>query len=167
MPTLQELLAFCKQQIAFHEKKAASGFIKPEWAAKHLHSVEMMQAVITHLALSPPATDAAIEQSTLDQGDLFDLDPFKLDEIPAEFLKELKISKAETADAQIVALLRIAKRPLTISEIMIGLYRKFGEQHKRAALSSRLYRMTQAGIVTNAEDERGVYQLVEKAKPAD
>lgn len=80
-----------------------------------------------------------------------------MDGLPDDLVKELAISRANKDDAQIIKLLRIAQRPLNISEVMIGLYRKFDVQPKRTGLSARLYRMASRGELTNVE--KGVYAL--------
>lgn len=79
--------------------------------------------------------------------------------LPQDVIDELKISKADTADYQIVELLKIAGNPLSINEILAGLYRKFEVSTKRTALSARLYRMVQAKIIEKYGNQRGVYVL--------
>jgi hypothetical protein len=157
MRSITELIGFCKRQSAYHRKKAAEPDIRTEWAARHSDTAQSLDEIAEYLSSAPAGGSTATGDPS--QGDLFALDPFNLDDIPGELLDELKISKADKVDAQIVELLKIAGRPLTISEVLVGLFRKFGDQHKRTGLSARLYRMAQAKTLVQIEGERGTYGL--------
>lgn len=163
MSILLEHLDFCKNQAAYHERVAADPKIKPHQKKKHAEAAKRLSELAAFLSA---LQENEPEKQPPASADIFELDPFRLDDIPDELVEELKISRADKADAQILELLRIAKRPLNISEILIGLYRKFNESEKRTAVSARLYRLSQAGEIEPVEGERGVYQLSEKAKPA-
>ena len=46
---------------------------------------------------------------------------------------------------------------LSLDKLLIGLYKKTGEIHKRQALVSRLYRMSQKGVVFGVANKKGFY----------
>jgi hypothetical protein len=164
MNSLQELIAFCKTQITYHSRKAAETTLPPYQTKKHRQAADGLTSIQRFLESLPP--DFSTELAPKSEIDIFALDPFDLGNIPDELVEELKISRAEKADAQILELFKIAHRPLNISEVLIGLYRMFTVSEKRTAISARLYRLTQANQLESVEGERGVYKLAEKAKPA-
>lgn len=153
MESIADVVEFCKSQGAYHAKKSAWHRMTPEQAAKHKQLAEQFSGAVNLLVTMP----AKITAGALDQADLFALDPFALDEFPDELVNELAISRADQEDAQIVQLFRIARRPLNINEVMVGLFRKFQVQSKRTALSARLYRMASRGDLSNPE--KGIYAL--------
>lgn len=156
MSTLAQKVAFCKSQAAYHLRKAAEPNIQAYIARKHKEAaagltdlMDFLVSLPAHIA-DPPTPEASAA--------LFDLDPFRLDDVPDEVVEELKISRADKADAEVLELFRLANRPLTISEVLIGLFRRFKVADKRAAVNARLYRLAQSGLL-EPSDERGVYRL--------
>jgi hypothetical protein len=162
MRSIEQLKAFCKTQRDYHARKAADQKLQPYQSRKHREAAEGLGDLATLLDSLPaqyaPSDDVGF--------DLFDLDPFRMADIPSAFIDELKISRAEKSDARILELFRFAGRPLNISEVLIGLYRKFDETMKRTAVSARLYRLARDGHLESVDGGRGVYRLPEKAKPA-
>ena len=163
MKSLQDHIAFCKTQVTYHSRKA--GETLPAYQTKkHRQAAEGLADIQAFFESLPP--DFSTESKPTENVDIFALDPFDLGNIPDELVEELKISRAEKADAQLLELFKFAHRPLKISEALIGLYRMFKVSEKRTAISARLYRLTQANQLESVEGERGVYKLVEKTKPA-
>ena len=169
MESIADLVAFCNQQIAFHSKRASYTKASEKQRESHASMAQDFTRVVLYLAKLKDAQDrpiAALEpevtQGSADEAvALFLIDPFDLSGLPPEVLEELSISQADQQDAQIVQLLRIAKRPLSINEITVGLFRKFQQQTKRTALSSRLYRMAARGDIENVD--KGVYAVAQYA----
>jgi hypothetical protein len=163
MRSLQELIAFCKTQVTYHSRKAGES-LPAYQTKKHRQAAEGIGEIQAFLESLP----AGVSQETLPKigTNIFELDPFHLGDIPDDLVEELKISRADKADAQILELFKFAGRQLTISEVLIGLFRKFNISEKRTAISARLYRLTQANQLESVEGERGVYKLSEKMKPA-
>lgn len=81
-------------------------------------------------------------------GDLFDTSP---DNIPSVLAHEMRgragLSAPAKKQAELIELFKLADRPLTVDEIMVGAYRQYGRVWKRASLLSKLYRMTKGGYV--------------------
>lgn len=76
--------------------------------------------------------------------DIFDLT--NLSDLPEEIkafaaVKERK-KKADEYAEQISKLFAIAKRPLTLSEMIVGLYRQFNVKIRRKALTMKLFYMS-------------------------
>lgn len=163
MHSLQQLIEFGKTQASYHQRKAVDAALKPHQTKKHTQAGEWASEVVTLLESLPSELDPGIKT---ERDNIFSLDPFRLSDIPDTLVEELKISRADKMDAQVMELFRIAQRPLNISEVLVGLYRKFDVTEKRPALSARLYRLTQADQLESSEGARGTYQLVQKQKPA-
>lgn len=91
-------------------------------------------------------------------------DVFSLDEIPKELEPQIRSVGLRGKRDQVIGLLRLAGRPLTINEILVGLYRKHGIVEKRGNLDARLYRMKHAGEIANPST--GFYALPDHKKEA-
>lgn len=160
MKSIEEVRQFCQDQADFHYKQAKrppNG--KPERLVKHEKLAERF-ASATALLSSLPAS--GIEPA---QGDLFKIDPYDVSDLPAELVSQLTIPKSDDDEVRMVQLLRIAGRPLSINEIMVGLYRKFGDFSKRSTVNARLYRLANKGDLVTTE--KGVYALPEHSQGDD
>lgn len=163
MRSVQELISFSKNQAAYHSRKAADTSLKPYQLKKHREAADGLAAICQLLESLPnDFSNSASEGGS----DIFELDPFRLNDIPDELVTELRISRADKADAEVLELFRIANRPLNVREVLVGLYRKFGVSEKRTAIAARIYRLTQSHQLEGIEGERGVYKLHEKTEPA-
>lgn len=63
------------------------------------------------------------------------------DDLPNEVKSNLACLEKNRIDNLLIDLLTIAKRPLTLNELIVGLYRKYNVQIDRAKLTAKLYRM--------------------------
>lgn len=158
MNTIDQHIAFCKAQAAYHERKSSAPNLTTHSAQKHSSVSEKLIDVAKFLASMP----AHISSPPDDVDTLFRLDPFNMTGVPDDLIKELKIGAGEKIDAEIIELFRIADRPLNISEVLIGLYRRFNEEQKRTAVSARLYRLSNEGILMSVEKNRGIYRIAEQ-----
>jgi hypothetical protein len=50
---------------------------------------------------------------------------------------------------------------LSLDKLIIGLYKKTAEIHKRSTLTSRLYRMIQKGLIYSVPYRKGIYSTQE------
>jgi hypothetical protein len=67
--------------------------------------------------------------------------------LPPELMQELSISDADRLEFTIVGIINEAGGLMSLDKIIIGLYKKSGEIHKRSTLTSRLYRMIQKNLI--------------------
>lgn len=81
--------------------------------------------------------------------------------LPPELMQELSISEADRLEFTIVGLINEAGGVLSLDKVLVGLYRKTGEIHKRSTLTSRLYRMAGKGLIYNVPNRKGVYSTQE------
>ena len=153
MKSVDEVRQFCQEQADFHEKQAARSNVKPERQARHVRLADKFKDAVAVLGNSQQY------DQTLSQGDLFRIDPYDVSDLPEELVNELTIPKSDNDEVRMVHLLRLAGRPLSINEIMVGLFRKFGDVSKRTTVNSRLYRMANKGDLVSME--KGVYALAD------
>lgn len=100
-----------------------------------------------------------IDTSQTIERDLFSLADELLADLPSEVRDELSLSEADKFDAQATTLLRLARRPLSLNELIVGFYRKFGIQYKRPSITARLYRMLNNKAIVSPS--KGLYSLSE------
>lgn len=91
--------------------------------------------------------------------DLFSLADELLADLPSEVRDELSLSESDKFDAQATTLLHLARRPLSLNELIVGFYRKFGVQYKRPSITARLYRMLNNKAIVSPS--KGLYSLPE------
>jgi len=87
---------------------------------------------------------------------LFHINP---QDAPNDLLKELIPENPRTKDNQIIELLRIANRALTMNELLVGCFRKYNIEYKRTLLVGRLYKLSKRGLVVIVG--KGKYALIE------
>ena len=73
-------------------------------------------------------------------------------------LGELKTDSVNKNDQKIIYLLEI-KNQLNIDEILVGLFRKYDLEKKRAWVANRLYALSQANKIEKLKKKRGTYML--------
>ena len=81
--------------------------------------------------------------------------------LPAELMQELSISEADRLEFSIVGIINEAGGLLSLDKIIIGLFKKTGEVHKRSNMTSRLYRMIQKGLIYSVPYRKGIYSTQE------
>lgn len=153
MKSVDEVKQFCQEQADFHEKQSTRSNLKPERQNKHVRLANKFKDAVTALSGSQQPEHAPA------QGDLFRIDPYDVSDLPEELVNELTIPKSDNDEVRMVHLLRLAGRPLSINEIMVGLFRKFGDVSKRTTVNSRLYRMANKGDLVSMD--KGVYALAD------
>lgn len=157
MLSIINLIDFIKAEAEYHERKHSElEGSNPRAALRHSQSVEKFNAIVEVLNSCNDCISTENKCSS-NVDDLFYLDPLSIDELPEELRKEINLSGSDLYDAQILDLLKIAGRPLTLNELLLGAYRKFKVQHKRTALTARLYRLAGDNKVISLS--KGVYTL--------
>jgi hypothetical protein len=168
-------LDFVKEQAAYHDRQAIRFRSDPKKLRQHTEIAETFRAIIaaierdatnpTSLAVNvaasatpdrpPPVADLVAPTSPGPA-----LTPADLDGLPAELLVELGISESESQDLLILNLVEAAGGVLSLDKLLIAIYRKTGEVHKRQKLTARLYRMTQKKLLYSVPRKKGVYSIL-------
>ena len=91
---------------------------------------------------------------------LFDI--FNLDDLPDEMKREVENKRMDEFERKILELFELAKRPLLIDEVMVGLYRGYGIQKNHRQVMNKLYQMSQGNTAKIETSKKGVYQLKQK-----
>lgn len=165
MDILTEAVEFVNKQIEFHKGKvdefAASNSRRAQHHAKTAESMGSVAALLTQqsvdikqlrdeLAKRPPAPDRTHRPLQLRIEDL--------DGLPDELVKELSITDGDRLDFTIYTIIEELGGVASLDQVLIALYRKTGEVHKRSNVNSRLYRLTTRGSdLFNVPGKKGVY----------
>lgn len=85
-----------------------------------------------------------------------------LSDLPEELRSQLvSVQRDELEQAITDVVMDVYSGIATIDEIMVGLYRRTGEIHKRDALATKIYRMTKKELLISVPQKKGVYALPE------
>ncbi len=159
--SLPEQIDFINKEILFHNsqsrRKAGNGN-NSSHSAKHLKAVSELESVLASLK------EFAKKQLEADKNnkseDLFTISPSELADLPPELQDVLKLNESELLNARVVELLEIAARPLSIAELIIGMYRKYDFPiTDRNSFGAKLYRMKEANLIEPVPSKKGVYRL--------
>jgi hypothetical protein len=80
---------------------------------------------------------------------------------PKELLEELNLSDTDKQEMLIEAILNDAGGTLSLDKILVELYKRTGQVHKRNVVISRLYRMGNRGLIYSLPGKKGVYSTYE------
>jgi len=165
MDILNEALEFVNKQIAFHKTKAEefapSNSRRAQHHAKTADGMTEVANLLTkqsvdikglevELAKRPPAPDRAKRPLQLRIEDL--------DGLPDELIQELSVTDGDRLDFTIYTIIEELGGIASLDQLLIALYRKTGEVHKRPNVNSRLYRLTtRGGELFNVPGKKGVY----------
>jgi hypothetical protein len=103
------------------------------------------------IAQSAPSVTKAALRLSLNEEDVQGL--------PQELIKELSLSDGDRTEFAILNILEESNGISTLDRLLIGLYHRTKEIHKRDKLVSRLYRMAQKNLIYSVPQKKGVYSL--------
>jgi hypothetical protein len=85
----------------------------------------------------------------------------EVENAPEELLKELNLTENDRQELLIEYLIAQAGGVLSLDKIIVELYERTKEIPKRAALTTRLFRMANRGMIYNVPGKKGVYSTYE------
>jgi hypothetical protein len=158
MSILVKHVEFVNDQIVFHTKMAEKPDIKPFAKKLHITTKEKFEALSADLVEADKMLDREPidAQKTQPSFVRLSLTPDDLDGLPEELLKELSADTDHT-DFAILNVVENAGGIISLDKLLIGLYKKTGQVHKRQSLTSRLYRMAQNKLIFSVPTKKGVY----------
>jgi hypothetical protein len=163
--SLNEALSFCKDQASFHERKAREHVASPRRLAQHEGISRQFLALAGFLERQAQFVDKLEDElsgrSTPPGPIQLALRLEDIDGLPDELIRELSITDGDKMDFMIQALMNEHAGVMSLDQLLIALYRKTGEVHKRPNINSRMYRMTQKGAVFNVPGRKGAYSTRE------
>lgn len=162
MSILNKHFPIVKEQLEFHQRMAEKYVTQPFTntfrATLHKTTAEKLGAlyadlVEADLALNAPAPEPAAPRvrSPLQLSLSFE----ELSGLPQELLDEL--TGADKIEFAIINAIEDAGGVITLDRLLIALYKKTQEIHKREFITSRLYRMAQKNLVYNVPGKKGIY----------
>lgn len=168
MSILSKHLEFVKAHVAVQEKLARkfapdSKFNNPARFQLHLGNVERFKELYSDLELADEELGKAeTSLRTYPKGPIqLQLLPQDLEGLPPELLEELSVQSVDRLEMGIYTAIADAGGVLSLDRILIALYKKAGEIHKRSAITAKLYRMAQKGVIYNVPFRKGWYSTSE------
>lgn len=166
MSILAKHLPFVNEQVVFHEKmveKFSHGKLKSEFREKlHIETATKLKSLASDLIIGDQELDTPRQQKNSIGGSLqLSLALDEIEGLPPELVNELSISNADKTEFSIVNLIAESGGILSMDRILIGLYKKTGEVFKRNTMTSKLYRMSQKGLVYSVPNKKGYYSIEE------
>lgn len=163
MSILQKHLAFVKEQEAFHLKQAEFYLSKKSnfRATLHQTTAEKFSALAVDIESADKLLDrpTPIEEPISVNKPSFQLS-LTIDDIeglPEELIKELNLSDKDKTEFSITAALEKAGGIISLSKLLIALYKDTGEIFKRIDISNRMARMANKNIIYYVPGKKGVY----------
>lgn len=166
-----EVIGHLQDQETFHSSQASRKKFDPRASSRHMLSASLSRAA-ADLILEKDQKIALLESQMSElnsdslsssqnhDNDLFTLCASEISDMPESLKNTLNINESDELDGQIIELLQIANRPLSIKELIVGLYKKYDvETPERNPFASKLYRMTKQGLLKSTEGKRGYYEL--------
>jgi len=165
MSMLAKHLAFVEGQAQYHERMAddLSRSTKDSVALgksrKHRASAGRFRVLASDLA----AVDRRLQEAEIALKPVrllrsINLMPDELEGLPEGLMSEL-VSESDRTERDIFKVIEECGGIASLDRIILSLYKKTGETHKRAATTSRLYRMSQKGVAFPVPGKKGVYSI--------
>ena len=98
----------------------------------------------------------------MSESNIFDL--FDTSDLPDNLKNDLKRFKRSETEERIINLLRLADEDLSLNQLQVGYYRKYGEVKERRKLTAKLYIMCKSDnpVVTSVKGKKGKYRLIQR-----
>lgn len=158
MSILAKHVGFVNEQIEFH-RKMVEKFGSTTFRAKlHQTTADKFQALAADLESADRELDAPrTTPKAPASGIQLSLSLDDIEGLPDELISELSLSDADKTEFAIVNAIEEARGIISLDKLLIALYRKTGEVHKRTSLYSRLARMAQKNSIYYVPGKKGVY----------
>lgn len=125
----------------------------------HKTTAEKFRGLISDLESTDKLLDSrpVATQSALSPGVQLSLKMSDIEDLPEELLAELNLSDADKAEFEIASAIEEAGGVISLDRLLIALYKRTGEIHKRTSLYSRLNRMAGKNMIHYVPGKKGVY----------
>lgn len=156
-------LPFVKEQIQFQERMARKYIGQDYREALHNSSAQKFKELADDIESIQKKLDEFSRQ-TQTLGSIYKRMALTLEDIeglPEELIRELSISESDKLEFTITHIINEAGGILSLDKIIVGLYKKTGEIHRRNIITSRIYRMGQKGLIYNVPNKKGFYSTEE------
>lgn len=159
MSILAKHIAFVKEQAEFHERRitlVANSFK----ANLHKSTAEKFRGLAADLEDADKSLDSTPSQSPakLSKSPMqLSLTMEDIEGLPDELIKELNLSTTDKTEFAITTAIERAGGIITLSKLLIALYKDIGVIYKRNEISARMARMANKNIIYYVPSKKGVY----------
>jgi len=164
MAKIDDYLAFVNEQVQVQDRLAIRYDHEPYRRNRHVSSKNKFVELANYLGQIKSHGldfgDASLNRSLSAQKRI-QLTYEDLQGLPEELVKELNVTDTDRQEMEIEHIIAQSDGVLSLDKIMVELYRRTGEIHKRNTLTSRLYRMAQRRMIYNVPGKKGVYSTYE------
>lgn len=159
MSILAKHLAFVNEQGEFHTNAAEKYGPKTWRGQRHFETAQKLLALASDLEAADKLFDSPtpVKPQRATGPIQLSLNIEEINDLPEELVQELSISEGDKTEFAILNAVEEAGGVITLDRLLIALYRKTSEVHKRANLTSRIYRMTNKNLLYNVPGKKGVY----------
>ena len=161
MSILAKHLTFVNEQTAFHDKMVEKFGQTSFRGNLHKTTADKFRALAADLENAdklldtPPSEAPKARKGPLQLQLSLTIDD--IEGLPPELIGELSLSDADKTEFAIVNAIEEAGGIISLDKILIALYKKTGEIHKRTSLYSRLNRMVSKNLIYYVSGKKGVY----------
>lgn len=156
MSILAKHIEFVKEQSTFHARRADNSFK----GKLHSSTSDKFNALLSDLEAADKVLDTPSPQvSSINAPKKIQLSLTieDIEGLPEELLLELSLSDRDKTEFAIVNAIEEAGGIISLDKLLIALYRKTGEIHKRNSLYSKLSRMASKSQIYYVPGKKGVY----------
>lgn len=158
MSILSKHLEFVNQQIAFHDKMAEKVGVPTFRGTLHKGTADKFRALAADLENADKLLDAPTPERPQAKGQVqLSLTIEDITGLPEELVQELSLSDADKTEFEIVNSIEDAGGIISLDKLLIALYKRTGEIHKRDSLYSRIARMASKNLIYYVPGKKGVY----------
>lgn len=165
MSILQKHMDLVKEQEDFHEKQYAMFRDKnPFRATLHKTTADKFSALAIDLENADKLLDTPQITSQENSASTFPKKNYQLslttediEGLPEELIKELNISAKDKTEFAITTAIEDAGGIISLSKLLIALYKSTGEIYRRIDIANRMARMANKNIVFYVPGKKGIY----------
>jgi hypothetical protein len=156
-------LAFVNDQAVFHEKRVAH--VANSFKANlHKTTAEKFRALAADIEEADRLLDAPVpppqsEIKSPKKPIQLSLTMEDIEGLPAELIQELNLSTTDKTEFAITTAIEKAGGIITLSKLLIALYKDLGVIYKRNEISARMARMANKNIIYYVPGKKGVYSI--------
>lgn len=150
--SIEKYFKLVNENIEFNERSALKYHKDAQRSEAYSQRADRFRELLSFLESLP---DSVKNPSTKPPSPIY-ISPEEIEGLPDELLKELNLSDSDKKDFAILDIINHFGGIASIDKILIEYYRRTHEIEKRSRLVSRLYRMSNRGLVFSGES-KGVY----------
>ncbi len=157
MSILAKHITFVNEQSNFHQKMAEKSGRSTFRGNLHVTTAEKFKSLSADLDNADKLLDSPAQEHAPKRHSQLSLSIEDIEGLPDELLRELSLSDADKTEFAIVNVIEESGGIISLDKLLIALYKKTGEIHKRSSLYSKLSRMANKNLIYYVPGKKGVY----------